>query len=145
MREAKPTDYLIRVDSRPAARDQVLVEGNRVTITPTKIEGAIGAKRMHHAEAQRPSWSCIREKTATSVSQSFLYLYEWLRLFLGKCHPGVDVSKPVSPINAPLTHLTRSFSGMARRESIPGLLVAYELSPWLILPSGRMADAAANR
>ena len=29
MRQAKPADYLIRVDSRPAARDQVLVEGNR--------------------------------------------------------------------------------------------------------------------
>ncbi len=49
MRQAKPTDYLIRVDSRPAARDQVLVEGNRVTITPTKIEGAIGATRIRPA------------------------------------------------------------------------------------------------
>ena len=40
MRQAKPENYLIRVNSRPAARDQVLVEGDRVTMTPTKIEGA---------------------------------------------------------------------------------------------------------
>ena len=37
-REAE--DYLIRVDRQPAAADQVLVEGQRVSITPTKIEGA---------------------------------------------------------------------------------------------------------
>ncbi len=46
MRQAKPSDYLIRVDSRPAARDQVLVEGNRISITPTKIEGAAPGNRM---------------------------------------------------------------------------------------------------
>lgn len=40
MQSAKPADYLIRVDRQPAARDQVLVEGNRVTMTPIKIEGA---------------------------------------------------------------------------------------------------------
>ena len=37
---AKPENYLIRVNARPAARDQILVEGDRVTMTPTKIEGA---------------------------------------------------------------------------------------------------------
>ena len=36
----KPADYLIRVNRQPAAADQVLVEGDRVSITPTKIEGA---------------------------------------------------------------------------------------------------------
>jgi hypothetical protein len=41
MRGAKPQDYLIRVNRQPAARDQVLVEGDRVSMTPTKIEGAI--------------------------------------------------------------------------------------------------------
>jgi hypothetical protein len=46
MRQAKATDYLIRVDSRPAARNQVLVEGNRVSITPTKIEGASATGRV---------------------------------------------------------------------------------------------------
>jgi hypothetical protein len=40
MHHAKPENYLIRVDGKSAARDQVLVEGNRVSITPTKIEGA---------------------------------------------------------------------------------------------------------
>src|SRR3954470_12255593 len=40
MHEAKAEDYLIRVNRLPAARDQVLVEGNRVSMTPTKIEGA---------------------------------------------------------------------------------------------------------
>ena len=36
----KPADYLIRVNRQPAAADQVLAEGDRVSITPTKIEGA---------------------------------------------------------------------------------------------------------
>jgi hypothetical protein len=40
MRQAKPEDYLIRVNRQSASRDQVLVEGDRVTFTPTKIEGA---------------------------------------------------------------------------------------------------------
>ena len=40
MRDAKAENYLIRVNRQPAARDQVLVEGDRVSITPTKIEGA---------------------------------------------------------------------------------------------------------
>ena len=37
---AQPSDYLIRVNRLPAASDQVLVEGDRVSFTPTKIEGA---------------------------------------------------------------------------------------------------------
>ena len=40
MHQAKAENYLIRVDRQAAARDQVLVDGNRVTFTPTKIEGA---------------------------------------------------------------------------------------------------------
>ena len=40
MRGAKSENYLIRVNRQPAARDQVLVEGDRVSMTPTKIEGA---------------------------------------------------------------------------------------------------------
>jgi hypothetical protein len=36
----KPRDYLIRVNRQPTAPDQVLIEGDRVSITPTKIEGA---------------------------------------------------------------------------------------------------------
>ena len=36
----KPRDYLIRVNRQPTAHDQVLQEGDRVSFTPTKIEGA---------------------------------------------------------------------------------------------------------
>ena len=38
--DRKPGDFLIRVNRQPAARDQVLQDGDRLTITPTKIEGA---------------------------------------------------------------------------------------------------------
>lgn len=34
------TDYLIRVNRQPVPRDYVLQEGDRVTVTPTKIDGA---------------------------------------------------------------------------------------------------------
>ena len=37
----KESNYLIRVNRMPVSRDQILVEGDRVTITPTKIEGAV--------------------------------------------------------------------------------------------------------
>ncbi len=36
----KAQDYLIRVNRQPAAADQVLQENDRVSLTPTKIEGA---------------------------------------------------------------------------------------------------------
>jgi sulfur carrier protein ThiS len=36
----EPGDYLIRVNRQPATADQVLCDGDRVTITPLKIEGA---------------------------------------------------------------------------------------------------------
>lgn len=36
----KARDFLIRVNRQPAAPDQVLQPGDRVSITPTKIEGA---------------------------------------------------------------------------------------------------------
>ena len=35
-----PEDFLIRVNRQPVSRDYVLQEGDRVTITPTKIQGA---------------------------------------------------------------------------------------------------------
>lgn len=35
------SDYLVRVNRQPVSRDYVLQEGDRVTITPTKIEGAV--------------------------------------------------------------------------------------------------------
>jgi hypothetical protein len=36
----KPADFMIRVNRQPAAAAQELVEGDRVSITPLKIEGA---------------------------------------------------------------------------------------------------------
>jgi hypothetical protein len=36
----QPADHLIRVNRQPASADQVLQEGDRISITPTRIEGA---------------------------------------------------------------------------------------------------------
>jgi sulfur carrier protein ThiS len=36
----RPEDYLIRVNRQPTAASQILQEGDRVSFTPTKIEGA---------------------------------------------------------------------------------------------------------
>lgn len=37
----RPDDYLIRLNRQPVAADQVLQEGDRISFTPTKIEGAV--------------------------------------------------------------------------------------------------------
>ena len=37
----KSEDYLIRVNRQPVPKDYVLQEGDRITMTPTKIEGAV--------------------------------------------------------------------------------------------------------
>ena len=34
------SDYMIRVNRQPVARDYILQENDRITITPIKIEGA---------------------------------------------------------------------------------------------------------
>jgi hypothetical protein len=36
----KAEDFLIRVNRQPTSADQMLRDGDRVSITPTKIEGA---------------------------------------------------------------------------------------------------------
>ena len=38
--DRKAGDFLIRVNRQPVARDYVLADGDRITMTPTKIEGA---------------------------------------------------------------------------------------------------------
>jgi len=38
--DRKAGDFLIRVNRQPIARDYVLADGDRITMTPTKIEGA---------------------------------------------------------------------------------------------------------
>lgn len=40
MPDRSPEDFLIRVNRQPASADQVLVEGDRISITATKIAGA---------------------------------------------------------------------------------------------------------
>lgn len=40
MPNREASNYLIRVNRQPVPRDHVLQENDRVTITPTKIEGA---------------------------------------------------------------------------------------------------------
>jgi sulfur carrier protein ThiS len=37
----KASDYLIRVNRQPVPKDYVLQENDRITITPTKIDGAV--------------------------------------------------------------------------------------------------------
>lgn len=39
-RHAKAEDYLIRVNRQPCSREQVLQEGDRVSVTPAKIQVA---------------------------------------------------------------------------------------------------------
>ena len=36
----KATDFLIRVNRQPVPRGHVLQDGDRITVTPTKIDGA---------------------------------------------------------------------------------------------------------
>ncbi len=40
MPQEQAQDYLIRVNRQPVPKDYVLKENDRVTITPTKIDGA---------------------------------------------------------------------------------------------------------
>ncbi len=44
--DREAADYLIRVNRQPAAADQVLAEGDRVSVTPVKIEGARRGRRL---------------------------------------------------------------------------------------------------
>ncbi len=37
----KPQDYLIRVNRQPVPAEYVLQEGDRISCTPTKIQGAL--------------------------------------------------------------------------------------------------------
>lgn len=41
MPHEKSQDYLIRVNRQPVPKDYILKENDRVTITPTKIDGAV--------------------------------------------------------------------------------------------------------
>lgn len=41
MQGAEEHNYMIRVNRQSVAKDYVLQEGDRITITPTKVEGAV--------------------------------------------------------------------------------------------------------
>lgn len=41
MHGCEEDDYLIRVNRQPVAQDYVLQDGDRITITPLKIDGAV--------------------------------------------------------------------------------------------------------
>ena len=41
IKHGSPSNYLIRVNRQPVPSDQQLQEGDRISITPTKIEGAV--------------------------------------------------------------------------------------------------------
>jgi sulfur carrier protein ThiS len=38
--QGRPEDFLIRVNRLPTSRDEVLQEGDRISFTPVRIEGA---------------------------------------------------------------------------------------------------------
>ncbi len=40
MKSASPSSYLIRVNRQPCSADHLLQDGDRVSFTPVKIEGA---------------------------------------------------------------------------------------------------------
>lgn len=40
MPDCKPADFLIRVNRQPVAPDQTLQPGDRISITPSKVDGA---------------------------------------------------------------------------------------------------------
>ena len=48
---SRPADFLIRVNRQPTSRDYVLQGGDRVSVTPIKIEGAIIGTRHPHTVA----------------------------------------------------------------------------------------------
>jgi len=54
VRSGKPDEFLIRVNRQPVASDQVLQDGDRVSFTPVKIEGAIRPDRLRPATDQHP-------------------------------------------------------------------------------------------
>jgi sulfur carrier protein ThiS len=56
VKAGSPDSYLIRVNRLPVPRDQVLQEGDRVSFTPTKIEGAKHAARRTQA-VSRLAWT----------------------------------------------------------------------------------------
>ena len=51
-----PGRYLIRVNRQPATCDQMLQEGDRVSFTPTKIEGAANTSSTARLRSRAKAW-----------------------------------------------------------------------------------------
>lgn len=56
----KPADYLIRVNRQPTTREAVLQPGDRISITPTKIEGASAPRSHSKGSVWEPEPGSIR-------------------------------------------------------------------------------------
>lgn len=56
----KPADYLIRVNRQPTTREAVLQPGDRISITPTKIEGASASRSHAKGSVWEPEHGSIR-------------------------------------------------------------------------------------
>lgn len=53
----KAADYLIRVNRQPVAAEHVLQAGDRVSVTPTKIEGACSRSWFANLAASGLTWN----------------------------------------------------------------------------------------
>jgi hypothetical protein len=66
----KPQDYLIRVNRQATTADYVLQEGDRVSMTPTKIEGAIHIPNRDFPVTEGNLWERDNASTACTLSDS---------------------------------------------------------------------------
>lgn len=64
----KPQDYLIRVNRQPTTAETVLQADDRVTITPTKIEGARRQTPLRRLRGPFPSVEALEEFDADAPS-----------------------------------------------------------------------------
>ncbi len=66
--DRKASDYLIRVNRQPVARDYVLQDGDRITMTPTKIEGAGSAWKVCSVAANARSAGSVGNCSSGATS-----------------------------------------------------------------------------
>jgi len=68
-----PGDYLIRVNRQPTTSDYVLQPGDRVSMTPTKIEGAKTLILDHQSLTSTPKeflWEPVKGSTVCTSQES---------------------------------------------------------------------------
>ncbi len=82
----KAEDYLVRVNRQPVARDYVLQEGDRVSITPLKVEGAALCPRPRNPQP-RPRHSRPRNRHVRNAAFRGNPLILWPRTALGWRRP----------------------------------------------------------